>query len=122
MDARQQAVLWDFVVWAAAGFLVGAAPIIQAALAAPPSQFDARLFLWALLGAFFAGVLGALRKLLAPQIVGLNVPATGAPPTVTSVTLKDVKPADSPTTLTGPVIVQTPPPASTLVTNIPPKP
>jgi hypothetical protein len=95
MDARQQAVLVDFLLWALAGFVLAAVPVLETAMQAGPDRFDWRTFLWALLSALVTGLIGAIRKYVAPQLVGLGDMSLspGARPTVIGVALKDVHPA-----------------------------
>jgi hypothetical protein len=93
MNARTQALVWDFVTWASVGFVIAAVPILEATMQAGPDKFDARLFGWALLGALTTGIIGAVRKLLAPQLVSVGQTAAGEQPTIVGVSLKDVKPA-----------------------------
>lgn len=93
MNARTQALVWDFATWAGIGFVVAAVPILEATMQAGPDKFDGRAFLWALLGALVAGAIGAVRKLLAPQLVSVGQVAPGEQPTIVGVALKDVQPA-----------------------------
>lgn len=94
MNARTQALIWDFALWSAAGFVLAAAPILQSTMQAGPDRFDGRLFLWALGTAAVTGVIGAARKLLAPQLVSIAAgDMPGDKPTVVGVALKDVNPA-----------------------------
>lgn len=93
MNARTSALVWDFGTWAAVGFILSAAPILEATMQAGPDSFNPKTFLWALLGAFVTGLIGAVRKLLAPQLVSIGQTAPGEQPTIVGVALKDVQPA-----------------------------
>ena len=94
MNARTQALLADFILWALAGFAVAAIPVLELAMQAGPDQFNWRSFLWALLTALVTGLIGAVRKYVAPQLVSIqSLDEINGGPSLVGVSLKDIKPA-----------------------------
>jgi hypothetical protein len=93
VNARTTALLTDFLVFAFLGFVSSAVVVLEGMVAAGPDRFDARQLLWALLGALIFGLVGAVRKFVAPQLVSISMPTNpAAPPTVVGVALKDLDP------------------------------
>lgn len=93
MNARNQAVLYDFFHWTLVAFLIALLPTLEALAASDLTSFDWRKFVAAVIAALVLGVIGAVRKWLAPQLISLNTGLQGEQPTVVGVALKDVNPA-----------------------------
>lgn len=94
MSAKVKAILYRTIAFFLIGFFAVFLPILQQTYAAGREHFDLSIFLWALLGAFIAGLVGAFEKALAPVLMAvLSDPGQAGPvlPTV-GVPLKDVNP------------------------------
>lgn len=91
MNARTQAILYDFITFALFGFLGGLIPLLEELVRSDLGAFDWRKFLLAVITAALSGIIGALRKLLAPQLVSVGTTAEGKP-SIVGVSLKDIKP------------------------------